>query len=133
IREGDARGVEDVADVARDDAGDVARVRHGARGAARQEVGDARRGRAELAAARAERGALDAALQRDAAERALEAGAFPVPWLERDDETRVGERGVAAREAHAVDDDAVRLGRRGDDPAAGAHAKREDAAALDGV
>ena len=67
------------------------------------------------------------ALELDSRQRSG-AGRAEVLGLDRDDQPGVGERRVAAREAHAVDDHAVGLGRRRHDPAARAHAEAVDAA-----
>ena len=93
-----------------------------AAGAAVEEIRQPLRGRAEAAAAGAERGLLDPPLQLDARQRPGRRGA-EVGGLDGDDQARVRERRVAPRQAHAVDDDAVGLGRGRHDPAARAHAE----------
>ena len=59
--------------------------------------------------------------------RVFVTGGQHVLRLHPDHQTRVGEGGVATREAHAVEHDLSRFGGRGYDPPAGAHAKREHA------
>ena len=86
-------------------------------GAAVEEIREPLRRRAEAAAAGAEGGLLHPPLQLDARQRPRRRGA-EVGAGDGDDQARVRERRIAARQAHAVDHDAVGLGRRGDDPAA---------------
>ena len=114
-------------EVGRREPGPVARRADRGAGAPGQEVAEPLGRRAEAAAARAKRRLLDRALQLDAASGPA-AGRAEVVRADGDDQPGVRERRVAARQAHAVDDDAVGLGRRRDDPAARAHAEAVDAA-----
>ena len=92
-----------------------------------QKIAQPLRRSAEPPAPGPKRRALDLALEFDAGQRSGGRRA-EVVGRHGDHQPRVGERRVPARQAHAVHDHPVRLGRRRHDPAAGAHAEAVDAA-----
>ena len=93
--------------------------------AALEKVADALARRAVVAAARLKRGALDRPLERDAGERPLGA---EILRRNTDKQRGVAVLAVTRKRAHAVRDDAARLGGRADDGAARAHAEGVDPA-----
>ncbi len=128
----DDPGREQFVQPGRVDAGEVAGWGEGGGVFAGEEIGDALGGGDLAAAAGGLGGGFEGFLKGHAGEDAVFGlEGLGILGFDGDDHAAVGEGGVPAGEAHAVDDDFVVFGGGGDDEAAGAHAKGVDAAVVD--